>query len=181
IAHDGEHHFSPRRPAHSLDRQSDVHLGCTLTVDLEDLISRLDTSARGWRVLEWSDHRHHALLFRDFDSDSTKLPRSVDLHLAERFRWHEDGVGIQGVQHSLDGAVDQLAILDRLNVVVLNVRKHAGEQLELAVSLVAADRGTRPSVRGNEENNEEADGPEAVAEIQRREPTHVRAVSTSRQ
>ena len=77
-----------------------------------------------------------------------ELAGGVDLHLLEDLGRHEDGVRVEGVQHSLDRPVDELPLVHPLHVVVLHVGEHPGEELQLLVGGVLGGEARRGSGGG---------------------------------
>src|SRR5262249_36433686 len=132
------------------------HPGGALSVDGEDLVAGLDARPRRGRVVEGRDHHQRIAPPHHVQPQAAEFPGGVDLHLLEEFRGHEDGVRGEGRQHPADGALDELPLVDLLHVVVLHVRQHPGEELELLVGRVL--RRSRRSGSSSQGGQEEERG-----------------------
>ena len=106
-----------------------------LAVDGEDDVAGLHAGLEGGRVLDGGDDRHLAVLHGNFDAYAEELARGGLLHLLVLLRVHERGVGVEPLEHALDGAVDQILLAHVLDVGMLDDVEHlaeAAQGLELA-------------------------------------------------
>ncbi len=106
-----------------------------LAVDGENDVAGLHAGLEGGRVLDGRHHRHLAVLHGNFDADAEELARGGLLHLLVLLRVHERGVGVEPLEHALDGAVDQILLAHVLDIGMLDDVEHlaeAAQRLELA-------------------------------------------------
>jgi hypothetical protein len=150
-SHQGERHPLAGRTPHLGAGPSHVHALGALPVDGQDLIPGLDPGSGGRGVVHRRDHHQHLPPLHHVQTQAAELARGVDLHLLEDLGRHEHGVGVERVQHSADCAIYQLSFVHPFDVIVLYVRKHTGEQLELFVRPVLGIRCRGGGGSGGEE------------------------------
>src|SRR5262249_8338987 len=92
-----------------------------------------DPGAPSRRALDGGHHRQLVVPDRDLDAQSTEAARGLDLHLAVAFGIEERRVGVEGAEHPADRAVDDLARLGLVDVLILDDGENVGEELELLV------------------------------------------------
>ena len=97
----------------------------------------------GARTTSWSFAR------LDLDADAAELPFGVALEGRELLGRHVARVRVELGDHPLDGAVDELRPVDRVDVLVLDLDEHPAELLDGGVRRVAA-RGSPPPARAVE-------------------------------
>ena len=74
-------------------------------------------------------------------ADAAELALSIGLDLPVYLGRHEHRVGIQRAHHALQGAVDQLGVVHGLDIVILHLGQHLGEDIQLAVGRVTFGPG----------------------------------------
>ena len=128
------------RPAHLLDRLLERHALDGFVVELDDEIARLEARFRRRRVVDRRDDLDQAVIHGDLDAESAELAAGLNLHVAEAFGVHVARVRVERGQHAVDRGLDQLVILDRLDVVLLDLREHVAEEAERAIGVGAGVR-----------------------------------------
>jgi hypothetical protein len=88
--------------------------------DFGDDVVAADSRLVGRRTLEERDHRNLAVDREDADADPEVRAHLPLAHLRERARIQERRVRIERAQHAVDRSVDELLLVERLDVVVLN-------------------------------------------------------------
>ena len=112
-----------------------------MTVERHDLIARLDAGALRRRVRQGRHDGDPAVADLDLDSETAVIPGGGLVQGLEVVSLQEDGVRVvQLVEHAVDGQLVEAALVDRIDVVVGDVREHVFEQ---ACLLVHRARGRR--------------------------------------
>ncbi|EAU68236.1 hypothetical protein STIAU_7773 [Stigmatella aurantiaca DW4/3-1] len=140
LAHEGEQDALARGSPHLLEHRGQVQPLDALLVDAENLIARAQARPRRRGVVDGRHDDDAFALASDFDAQPPELPRGVDLHLLEDLGRHIEGVGVQRLEHALDGALHEPGVVHRLHVVVLHVGEHPREHLQVLVGVVLAIR-----------------------------------------
>ena len=168
---DGEHDLAARRALDARDRVVPVERACLHAVDAVDDVAGLDAGAEGGRALDGRhDHEAALALFQvDADAGDFRVAFGFLLQAVVFLGIHEARVGIQGFGQAARGSVHQLGLGDVLDVVVLDVGEHLGEDAQLVIRVEpprasgstghhAAGKGTQPG-QGEEQDSgaEEAD------------------------
>ena len=102
-------------------------------VDLQQLVAGRKSRAGRRRLVERRHNHQLVAARRDLQADAAVLAVGLLLQRGVRLRLHEGGVGIERPDHALDGAVEELRVVDVLDVVVLDEAQHVAEHVELAV------------------------------------------------
>ncbi|MBS1239239.1 MAG: hypothetical protein H6R38_557 [Deltaproteobacteria bacterium] len=74
----------------------------------------------------------------NLDADAGEFALGVDLQVLEGVGRQQGGVGIQPLEHALDGLLDEVLGLDLIHVVLLDQLDDIGEDLQLVVQVVLA-------------------------------------------
>ena len=131
LARHGEHDRCLGLAAHQLDGVGQLHAARQLVVDLDDDVARLDAGARRGRVVDRRDHADHAVLGADLDAEAAELALGAGLQVLEGVGVEECRVRVETRQHAADCLFDQLAVIDRLDIVGLDGAEHVGELADL--------------------------------------------------
>ena len=134
-------HLGARRAhqrAHRLRLAPAVH---GASIDLDQPIARLEPGARGGSVVDRRHHHHVVAARGELQADAAVFALGLLLEGGVRARVHEARVRIQGVDHAVDGSVDQLRLVHRFDVVILDQREHVTEYIELPVGARRIARG----------------------------------------
>src|SRR6266513_741501 len=100
-----------------------------VTVQRHDLIARLDAGALRRRVRQGRHDGDPAVADLDLDSETAVIPGGGLVQGLEVVSLQEDGVRVvQLVEHAVDGQLVEAALVDRIAVVVGDVREHVFEQ-----------------------------------------------------
>ena len=91
-------------------------------------------------VFHGSNNRNEIVLHRNDNAESAESALGIILQLLVFFRLHELTVGVQGIEHALERAINQVLILDVLAIHVifadlLKEEPSKGESDELAKAL----------------------------------------------
>jgi hypothetical protein len=172
LSEDLDRDLGPAAPAHEPDRFEERHalaaaaglapaLGRLGRADRDDLIARADAGAGRRRAL---DGRHHldvaVLALRDLDPETVELAAGIDLHLLVGVLVEVRGVGIELVEHAVDGAAQERLLLDGLDVMAAHVGEHAREQTQIVVARgrdTADAAGQAPRRARRDDPSEEGD------------------------
>ncbi len=110
-----------------------------LAVHLDDAVPGHDAGALGRRVRQRRDHHDGVVPVLDLDAEAAVVARRDLAHPRQALAAQEYAVGIvQLVHHPRDGHRVQLALVDRVHVVVGDVRHHVVEQTRPLVHAVVA-------------------------------------------
>src|SRR5207237_1080184 len=120
LALEGERDLRVLRPAHLLDRIDERHVLGELAVDLHDLVARLDTGPIGGRVLDRRHDGEQAVAVGDLDAEPAAARLGIDLELLVEIGCQVGAVRIEGGEHAVDRALDELLGLDVVDVVLLD-------------------------------------------------------------
>jgi hypothetical protein len=112
--------------AHALDRVVQGHALHRRVVELDDQVAGLDAGAEGGRVLDGRDHLDEAVLHADLDAQAAELALGADLQFLEGFGVEVGRVRVEVGEHAVDGLGDELLVLDRLDVALLDRAEHLG-------------------------------------------------------
>jgi hypothetical protein len=72
-----------------------------------------------------------AVFLPDFDAQAAEFAGRADLQILERFGIQIGGVGVEIAQHAANGVFQQILVLDRLHIILLDGIEHAGERAQL--------------------------------------------------
>ena len=84
------------------------------------------------------DRRHdldQAVLHRDLDAEAAELAAGLHLHFLEALGVHVARMRIERSEHAVDGGLDQLLFIRRLDIVGAHAVEHVAEQIELLVGI----------------------------------------------
>ena len=109
-------------------------------VDAFDEVAALDARAPGRRALDGGYHHEPALALFEVDADADDLGVAFGflLELLVLVGVHEARMRVEHLGQAAGRAVHQLTLGDVLDVVVLDVREHLGEDGELVVGVEAS-------------------------------------------
>src|SRR5207237_3806036 len=96
-----------------------------------DEVSRQHAGAEGGRVLDGRDHLDESILGADLDAEAAEFTLRAHLQVAIGFLVEERGVRIEAGEHAVDRFLEELAILDRLDVVALDAAEHLAEEAQV--------------------------------------------------
>ena len=103
-------------------------------IQLDDAVAGLDAGTLGRRVRQRRDDGDPAIAHIDLDAESGVVAGRGLGELPEVIRFQEYRIGIvQLVEHALDRHLVQLALVERIDVIVGDVRQHVVEQACLLV------------------------------------------------
>ena len=124
---DAQLHFRALGAADARDHVLQAQFLRGLAVDGQDDVPGLQAGTIGGRVLDGGHHGHLAVLHRDLDADAGELAGGGLLHLLVFFSRHEGGVRIQALQHTLEGTVQQFALVHVLHIITVHQIQHLAE------------------------------------------------------
>ena len=113
---------------HALDGIVQAHALHIGFVELDDQVARLEARAPGRCILDRCDDLDEAIFHSDFDAQAAEFPLGADLQIPERLDVQIGGVRIQARKHAVDGFGDQLLVVDRFDIVVLDATEDLGER-----------------------------------------------------
>jgi hypothetical protein len=116
-------------------------------------LPRLDARAPGRGVVHRRNDLHQPALGRDGQADARIGPGGSLLKVVETGRWQIVGMGIQRRHHARQRRLDQLLVVDRHHIVLLDDRQHVAEQLQHPERLVARRLGRdghSPEAKGDD-------------------------------
>jgi len=82
-----------------------------------------------------ADHLDEAVVLGNLDAQTAELALGLHLHVAEGFRVHVGGVGVEAGEHAVDRVLDQVLVVDRVDVVAMHPLQHVAEQGQQAVGV----------------------------------------------
>src|SRR5579862_1763403 len=103
--------------AHLLDRLVEGHALHLLAVEGGVHVTGENARLGGGRVVDRRDHLDDAFLHGDLDAEAAEFAAGLDLHVLEILRAEIARMRVEAVQHAIDGGLDQLRIVRRLDVV----------------------------------------------------------------
>ena len=130
---DGQLDRRARVALHLLDRLVERDVVEELAVDVGDIVAGLDARAPRRRVLGRRDDLHHAVLDRDGEAEAAVIAVRRGLQLVEVRPFLIARMRVERGKHSVDRALDQRLVVDRVDVVRLDPLVDAHELLELLV------------------------------------------------
>ena len=153
---DRDGHLGALGPAHLLDRVHQGHVLGRQPFDLDDPVAGLDPGPVGRRALDRGDHGQLVVADRDLDPQAAEAARGLHLHLAVAFGVEEGRVRVERLEHAADRAVEDLARLRLVDVLVLDDRQDVGEELEVLVRGGGIDglRGRRAAERQRQDRQD---------------------------
>ena len=119
---------APGHAAHLIDRVIQGQPLHGLPVDRGDEVPGLHPGAEGGRIVDRTDNPNDAVLTLHLETQAAELPGRLDLHVLERLGIHVTAVRIEAGQHAVDGILDQLPVIHRLHIFVLDAVEHVTEQ-----------------------------------------------------
>ena len=135
FALDGQLDLGVGRAAHLVDRVVQAQPLHGLAVERQDQVARLDAGAAGRRVVDRADHLDEAVVLRHLDAEAAELAAGLHLHVAERLGVHVVAVRVEAGEHAVDGVLDQVAVVHRLDIVGAHPLEHVAEQGQQPVGL----------------------------------------------
>jgi hypothetical protein len=142
LAHDREDDVGARLAAHALDRVVEAHALDRGVVQLDDQVARQHTGAEGRSILDRRDHLDEAVFHADLDAETAEFALGADLEVLEGLGVEIGGVRIQPGEHAADRVGDQLLVLHRLDVALLDRVEDVG----IGAQLVDRQRQGRAAV-----------------------------------
>jgi hypothetical protein len=131
LAGDGQHDGGLRLATHALDRIVEGHALHGSVVQLDDQVTRLDAGTKGGGVLNGRDHLDETIFRANLNAQATKLALSAHLQFLEGFGIQIGRVGIKIGQHAADGVGDQLLVVNRLDIALLDGVEDIGQVAQL--------------------------------------------------
>ncbi len=134
-AHDGQGDRLADRAAHLLDRIRQLQADHALAVDGGDIVAGLDPGPRRRGVVHGRDHLDRTLVAGHLDAQAAVFAAGLVAHVAIVIGVQIARVRIQRGQHAVDRRLDQLLVVDRRHILVLDRGQHVAEQLQHAEGL----------------------------------------------
>ena len=134
--HDREHDVGAGCSAHHLHRFGQRHPLHRRVVEPDHQVSRLHAGALCGRVVDGRDHLDEPVLHADLDPQAPELPARARLQLLVVVRDEVGGVRIEPGQHPADCVLEQRLVVDRLDVIVLDL----GEDLREGAQILQRQR-----------------------------------------
>src|SRR5262249_28742350 len=94
-----------------------------LSVDRDDAVAGPDAEPLRGRALERRDDDQLAAADLELDADARIVVAELVGELRVAFLGQVDAVRIEGLEHALDGALDQRTVVDRLDVIALDMEE----------------------------------------------------------
>ena len=129
--HDGQGDRRVRLAAHPLDRIRERHAFDRDIVQPDDQIAGADASPLGGGIVNRGDDLEKTVFLADLDAQAAKFAGGADLQILERLGVQKSRMRVQIAQHAANGVFQQILVLDRFDVVLLDGVKHAGERAQL--------------------------------------------------
>jgi len=131
LAHDGEFHLGAGFTAHALDRIAQAHALDRRLVDFHDQIARLDAGTKGRGILDRRDDLDETVFHADLDAQAAEFSLGADLQLLIFFGVEIGRMRIEAAHHAANGFGDELLILHRLDVALLDCVVDLGERPQI--------------------------------------------------
>ncbi len=157
--------------AHALDRLFERQPAHRLVVDAGDQVAGLDAGAEGGRVLDRVDDLDQSLFLRDLDAQAGKTAARAFLQFLEILGVQIRRMRVEAGHHALDGFGQQLLVVDRLDVLALDLPEYVRHQPQLLQGQrprgVLRGRGQlqRGEHAGNESRGDKADVLERLTHV----------------
>ena len=126
-------YFGADLAAQFIDRLREREANDRFIIHCDNKIFGLQPRLCGRRVINWRDHFDHALFHSDLNTQSTKAPFCLLLHIAEIFGIKKRGMWVQRGQHAIDGGLNQRFVIHLINIGFAHALKHVAKQAKLAV------------------------------------------------
>ena len=120
-----------RLAAHPLDRVGQRHALHRGVVQPDDQIAGANAGPLGGGVVNRRDHLEKAVFLPDLDAQAAEFAGGADLQILERLGVQIGGMRIEIAQHAANGVFQQILVLDRLDVILLDGVEYAGERAQL--------------------------------------------------
>ncbi len=144
----------PGTTAHAADRVLQMIRLHRYAVDGDDLVAAAYARARRRRADNRRNDLDGTFYFRNLHADAGVAAGRADAYVAILVGIEILGVGIQVVDHAANSALEQLAVVKRLDIIPLDALHHFGEQPRvLPVQLFL---GRRPAFRKQATTDREA-------------------------
>ncbi len=101
-----------------------------LPVDFDDDVSGLEPGLVRRRVLDGRDDGQAFVADADLNADAAEFALEFFLHHLELVEFDEGRMRVDGIEHALDGAVDEIRAVHFLNIVLFDQIKNLTELLE---------------------------------------------------
>uniref|UniRef100_A0A0N4ZL51 PE-PGRS family protein n=1 Tax=Parastrongyloides trichosuri TaxID=131310 RepID=A0A0N4ZL51_PARTI len=137
IAQEGDGDAGPCGAAQLVRDLGDAETSRVLAIDGADDVARLDPGATGRAVVHRRDDLHQSAFGGDRQADAGILARCALAQIAERLGGHVVGVRVERRHHPLQGGFDQLLVVDRDDIGLLDDAQDVAEQLQHPEGLVA--------------------------------------------
>jgi hypothetical protein len=145
-------------PRISFDGVAQAHALHRLAVDAHDQVAGLHAGALRRRVVDGGDDLHEAVLHADLDAEPAELAGGADAQVAVGVRVEVRRVRVEPAEHAADGAGEQLAVVDVLDVVALDAAEDLGEGAQVVERQALVASGTGCSVTAGSSVAGAADG-----------------------
>ena len=131
VAHDRQAQLGAWLATHLLYRLIERHALHRLFVEPDDQITR--THARPLRrcVVDRGDDLDEPILHANLDAQAAELAAGADADIAVVLFVEIRGMRIQAAEHALNGILEELSVVDRLDIVLLDASEHFGKYAQL--------------------------------------------------
>ncbi len=131
LAEDRERDLRARLAAHLLDGLVERHAAHRLVVDARDQVARTDAGAKRGRVLDRRNHLDQPVFRRNFDAEARETALRLFLKLFVVGLVEIGRVRIETRHHALDRGGQELLVVDRFDVFMLDLPENFGKQSQL--------------------------------------------------
>ena len=131
LAQDRQLDLGLRLTAHLLDGIGQRQAFDRRIVDLENQVAGLEPGAVGRRILDRRDDFDQAVFHADFDAESAELALRADLQVLVGVGVEIRRVRVEIGQHAADGVGDQLLVVDRFDVALLDRAENLGKRTQI--------------------------------------------------
>jgi hypothetical protein len=131
LAEDRERDLGARLAAHLLDRLVERHAAHGLVVDARDQVARTDAGAERGRVFDRRNHLDQAVFRRNLDAQTCEAALGLLLQFLVIGLVEIRRVWVEARHHALDRGGEELFVVDRFDVFVLDLPEHFGKEPEL--------------------------------------------------
>ncbi len=149
LALDAEQDRAAGRPTHLVDRVVQGQPLDGLAVDAEDQVARFHAGARRGGVVDRADDFDQAAIGGDLKAKAAELALGLHLHVGPLLLVHVRAVGVEAGEHAVQRVLDQVAVLDRLDVVGADLLEYVAEQGQQMVGVRPVGRALIGMRRGD--------------------------------
>ena len=118
--------------SHPLDGIGQRHALDRGIVQTDDQVAGAKASPLGGRIVDRGNDLDETTVFLpDFDAQAAKFAGRADLQVLECFGVQVGGMGVEIAQHAANRVFQQILVLDRLHIILLDGIEYAGEGAQL--------------------------------------------------